>query len=971
MKKLLCALASVSVLAAFAAKTIKVDASGEWEGSVTTLEAAFAALSGSGDTILVRPGTYYLTKTLTNTVSNLTLKSADMDGNTDRANTIIDGSQSEGRAFYNNSNATPTIEGFTFRNFSAAASGGVLYLNACGAWKVLDCEFADNQVSNANGGAIYSYVCSGGIISNCVFRGNRATGAASAQGGAVYTQQNGEGRNDRCNIFDCAFSNNWAQTTGASHDAVGGAVCAIRCMYIYNSVFEDNWVATDGSSSSSGGQIYVGCYSHLENCQVSCRSQSGSSKGNYYGSTLYLRGSASTKGGQGHEVVNCTFGPFPASANGYGIVAAYGLTNTFDNCRFLCADRTDANLFFVEGGAGAAFRNCLIEMNNGSLAWFYGAKDVWRYENCTFINKKDDGAKTLSTYPTYVNCLGNMPLAGASELVTNCLFTARLVDCQLEDTAGGRYYPRKESPAYDGGFDLGWAAGAKDAFGRTRVVGAAVDIGAVERQDSDADLSHVRVVADPAERIGEWASAFTNVQEAVDSAIASGIAGCTIWIKAGTYALDAPVALTNGSITLTSRTSVGGELNHGVVLDGQGKCRVLTIDNKSTYDIVVEGLTVMNGNSDSSGGGIYADGLNGETAGKNAKGCVVLRDCFVTNCVSTGNGGGLYAAHGVIVTNCVFVGNTAVGHGGGAFSFTYWANRVRDGQLNLCPAFYGCQFLSNALSTSGMRGGGLCTDWSALIDHCLFVGNNAPSGHGGGASTSYYNWMRDCTFVANLGASYGRNLQVNADNSLFERSSFSGATGGFGSVWNSMEATFYSCAFTNNTTQPFYGQSPAHFRNCLFTGTPEMFTSTIDAQNCTFADGLSFRTDVAGKVIANNCIIAGTINFANVSDGRMFYATNSCFQAAVPNDSANVVVKDCFRYAPQFVDKAGGDCHVKGSVFRDKGIVLPWMTPDAVDLDGNPRLVNMGGVVNAPDALPDLGCYEAQEAIQAFVLFFR
>ena len=662
----------------------------------------------------------------------------------------------------------------------------------------------------------------------------------------------------------------------------------------------------------------------------------------------------------GNTLVN-----FAIATLGYGLFAAYGLTNTFDNCRFLCADRTGANLFFVEGGAGAAFRNCFIEMNDGSLAWFYGAKDVWRYENCTFINTKDNAGRTLSTHPTYVNCLGNMPLGEASDRVTNCLFTARLADCQLEHPAGGYYYPRKKSPAFDGGFDLGWADDAQDAFGRTRVVGAAVDIGAVERQEGDIDFSHVRVVADPAERTGEWASAFTNIQEAVDAALGSGIANCTVLFKSGTYALDAPVALTEGSITLTSRTSDDGELNRdGVVLDGQGACRVLTIDNKSTYEIVVEGLTVKNGNSTSSGGGIYADGLNGETAGAAAKGFVILRDCFVTNCVSAANGGGLYVAHGVIVTNCVFVGNTAV-NGGGAYSFTYWGSRTRDGGTRLCPAFYGCQFLANTLSTTGKMGGGLKTDWSALIDHCLFSGNNAPGGHGGGASTSYYNWMRDCMFVANKGASYGCNLQVDANSSLFERSSFSGAPSGFGSVWNSQEATFHSCAFTNNTTQPYYGQALAHFRNCVFTGTPQVFSSTMEAQNCTFADGFVFRTDANGKVIANNCIIAGTVPFQRVTNSRMFYATNSCFQTAIPTDNANVVVKDCFQYTPRFVDKAAGNCHVKGSQTRDRGLILPWMTDGAVDLNGDPRRVNRRGVADAPDALPDRGCYEARRAVPA------
>ena len=63
---------------AFAAQTIIVDpAAEETATTVKTLEAAFAKLANSGDTILVRPGTYYMTQTLTNKVANLVFKSAD------------------------------------------------------------------------------------------------------------------------------------------------------------------------------------------------------------------------------------------------------------------------------------------------------------------------------------------------------------------------------------------------------------------------------------------------------------------------------------------------------------------------------------------------------------------------------------------------------------------------------------------------------------------------------------------------------------------------------------------------------------------------------------------------------------------------------------------------------------------------------------------------------------------------------
>lgn len=47
------------------------------------------------------------------------------------------------------------------------------------------------------------------------------------------------------------------------------------------------------------------------------------------------------------------------------------------------------------------------------------------------------------------------------------------------------------------------------------------------------------------------------------------------------------------------------------------------------------------------------------------------------------------------------------------------------------------------------------------------------------------------------------------------------------------------------------------------------------------------------------------------------------------------------------------------------------MPPSATDLDGNPRLANLLGLVVA-DARPDLGCYECQEkGLVPTVMSFR
>jgi len=103
----------------------------------------------------------------------------------------------------------------------------------------------------------------------------------------------------------------------------------------------------------------------------------------------------------------------------------------------------------------------------------------------------------------------------------------------------------------------------------------------------------------------------------------------------------------------------------------------------------------------------------------------------------------------------------------------------------------------------------------------------------------------------------------------------------------------------------------------------------------------------------------------------------------VTKEASNVCTDDSFvqgfadahtllKIAPRFLSAANGDYRIRpGSKCREYGVKTDWMTPDAVDLGGQARLANRLGVANAPDARPDLGCYESQERAPGCLLLVR
>ncbi len=211
----------------------------------------------NGDTIVVRPGTYFDTEQLNTDGKAITITSSGgrdvtfldgfatsgsmifMDSNEGRDTvierlTIQGGFDTNGGALEIAGNVSATFRDIRFRNNTASVDGGVMFING-GTGTVneeplfVDCLFEDNtsQSTDAAGwdGGVGFIINSAPTFLRCTFRNN-----SGAQGGALAF-----GTCHRVDIIDCLFEDN-----GALFD--GGAVKFTSCpdVNIVGSTFRRN-----------------------------------------------------------------------------------------------------------------------------------------------------------------------------------------------------------------------------------------------------------------------------------------------------------------------------------------------------------------------------------------------------------------------------------------------------------------------------------------------------------------------------------------------------------------------------------------------------------------------------------------------------------------------------------------------------------------------------------------------------------
>lgn len=227
----------------------------------------------------------------------------------------------------------------------------------------------------------------------------------------------------------------------------------------------------------------------------------------------------------------------------------------------------------------------------------------------------------------------------------------------------------------------------------------------------------------------DWATAATNIQDAVDAASA----GDMVLVGDGTYCLASEILVTKD---ITIRSLNGPE---SAIVDGEGtRCF-----NLGSNACVVGGFAIQNGIADSEGsyegGGVYCDN----------------NTPVVTNCIVRNNwalcGSGLYKGTAI---DCVIANNGMNGPGpsflgGGAcdsvvvdciIAYNFVNNNPSRGGGLAGGMAVGCVIKNNSARNEG---GGM-SDVSAT--NCLILSNSARMDIGGGAFRGTAN---NCTFIGN------------------------------------------------------------------------------------------------------------------------------------------------------------------------------------------------------------------------------
>ncbi|HTY88668.1 MAG TPA: PKD domain-containing protein [Candidatus Acidoferrum sp.] len=201
-----------------------------------------------------------------------------------------------------------------------------------------------------------------------------------------------------------------------------------------------------------------------------------------------------------------------------------------------------------------------------------------------------------------------------------------------------------------------------------------------------------------------WATAATNIQQAVNAAAANDNVLVTNGVYPGGVIVTNPLAL----------LSVNGP--EFAVIDGGGTNRCVSLNNGAS----LAGFTLTNGWASDNGGGVWCASTN----------------AFVTNCVIVGNsanggptscGGGAYLGS---LDHCTLAGNSAA-YGGGVFG----------SRLSTC-----------VLAGNGAQwdGGGAM---QSTLSNCTLTGNSAVTQGGGAFGCTLYNCIVYLN-GANIGANY-------------------------------------------------------------------------------------------------------------------------------------------------------------------------------------------------------------------------
>ena len=261
-------------------------------------------------------------------------------------------------------------------------------------------------------------------------------------------------------------------------------------------------------------------------------------------------------------------------------------------------------------------------------------------------------------------------------------------DPLFEEVAQGNYHLRKGSPCVDTGTKTG--APEYDFEGSPRLS----SVGGDDKPDMGADELIVR-------EVGKTGYSYSTVQAAIDAAMT----GDLVLVHDGTYVEN--IDFKGMSIRLRSENGAAG-----TIIDGSQNGSVVTFESNEGTESILDGFSIINGNSDFGGGGILCD----------------YSSPTITNCTLTENnavtGGGIYCNSSFsILSNCKIAGNNSVGYGGG---------------IGLQGSFLEIKNSIIAGNNSGYGGGIYCHQSSPALTNCTIAQNTTNNNDSGGGLHATY-----------------------------------------------------------------------------------------------------------------------------------------------------------------------------------------------------------------------------------------
>jgi hypothetical protein len=387
----------------------------------------------------------------------------------------------------------------------------------------------------------------------------------------------------------------------------------------------------------------------------------------------------------------------------------------------------------------------------------------------------------------------------------------------------------------------------------------------------------------PVAPYSSWATAATNIQDAVDAAVSGDLVLVTNGVyTTGGRAASAPPdfsttnrVLLRKSITLQSCngpsvTSIQGFLNPTSGHHVRCVCCL-------TSNVLVAGFTLTNGGGSGIGNGGGVLGLHPATA---PLGQVLSNNFVLSNCVISRNLDG--GAVNCILNDCVIRDNTnAFGWGGG----------VQNCFLSNCT-------LTNNTAGNGAGGG---AD-NSVLNNCLLSGNtesiNSTSWGGGGASRSTLN---NCILIGNFAASQGGGAYLD---------------------------TLNNCLVLSNSAPFGGGAAYSTLNNCAVIGN---LAST--------AGGGVGDSGAVKSVVNNSAVYYNTApNNPNHYGYYQELSLHYCATVPLPTNGLGNITNE-----PGFLNLVAGDLHLQSNspcINSGKNTY----TTNVTDLDGNPRVA--GGTVD-------------------------